>query len=119
MLSKRQRSTEVAISEKIAKLTPLPSQVAPSGYGYPNQIFTGVINERFLSATLLELATDEELLPVKRIEPELYWPQSWRESYLYDESEIYGRVSHYGYAYAYENRRRETLRLLTEVLSPG
>src|SRR5213595_1323363 len=43
MLSKRQRSTEVAISEKIAKLTPLPSQVAPSGYGYPNQIFTGVI----------------------------------------------------------------------------
>src|SRR5438045_2117856 len=43
MLSKRQRSTEVAISEKIAKLTPLPSQVAPSGYGYPNQIFTGVM----------------------------------------------------------------------------
>src|SRR5438046_436685 len=43
MLSKRQRSTEVAFSEKIAKLTPLPSQVAPSGYGYPNQIFTGVI----------------------------------------------------------------------------
>src|SRR3979411_2948611 len=43
MLSKRQRSTEVAISEKIAKLTPLPSQVAPSGYGYPSQIFTGVM----------------------------------------------------------------------------
>jgi hypothetical protein len=58
-LSKRQRSTEVAFSEKIAKLTPFPSQVAPSGYGYPNQIFTGVIKERVLSATLLELATDE------------------------------------------------------------
>jgi 2-polyprenyl-6-hydroxyphenyl methylase/3-demethylubiquinone-9 3-methyltransferase len=67
----------------------------------------------------LELATDEELLPVKRIQPEPDWPPSWRESYLYDQSEIYGEISHYGYAYAYENRRRETLRLLTEVLSPG
>ena len=33
MLSNRQRSTEVARSENNAKLTPLPSQVAPSGYG--------------------------------------------------------------------------------------
>ena len=31
--SKRQRSTEAADSEKIAKFTPLPSQVAPRGYG--------------------------------------------------------------------------------------
>jgi 2-polyprenyl-6-hydroxyphenyl methylase/3-demethylubiquinone-9 3-methyltransferase len=67
----------------------------------------------------LELATDEESLPVKRIEPEPDWPQSWKESYLYDQSEIYGEISHHGYAYAYDNRRRETLRLLTEVLSPG
>jgi 2-polyprenyl-6-hydroxyphenyl methylase/3-demethylubiquinone-9 3-methyltransferase len=65
------------------------------------------------------LATDEESLPVKRIEPQPDWPQSWRESYLYDESEIYGKISDHGYAYAYANRRRETLRLLTEVLSPG
>jgi 2-polyprenyl-6-hydroxyphenyl methylase/3-demethylubiquinone-9 3-methyltransferase len=65
------------------------------------------------------LATDEESLPVKRIEPQLDWPQSWRESFLYDQSEIYGEISHYGYAYAYDNRRRETLRLLTEVLPPG
>jgi 2-polyprenyl-3-methyl-5-hydroxy-6-metoxy-1,4-benzoquinol methylase len=56
---------------------------------------------------------------VKRIQPEASWPQSWRESHFYDQSEIYGEISHYGYAYAYENRRRETLRLLTEVLSPG
>jgi 2-polyprenyl-6-hydroxyphenyl methylase/3-demethylubiquinone-9 3-methyltransferase len=67
----------------------------------------------------LELATDEESLPVKRIEPEPDWPQSWKESYLYDQSEIYGEISDHGYAYAYDNRRRETLRLLTEVLSPG
>jgi 2-polyprenyl-6-hydroxyphenyl methylase/3-demethylubiquinone-9 3-methyltransferase len=65
------------------------------------------------------LATDEESLPVKRIEPKPDWPQSWKESHLYDQSEIYGTISHYGYAYAYDNRRRETLRLLTEVLSPG
>ena len=65
------------------------------------------------------MATDEEFLPVKRIEPQPNWPQSWQESYFYDESEIYGQISHHGYAYAYDNRRRETLRLLTEVLSPG
>src|SRR5215468_12488985 len=33
----RQSSTRVACSEKIAKLTPTPSQVAPSGYGVPGQ----------------------------------------------------------------------------------
>jgi 2-polyprenyl-3-methyl-5-hydroxy-6-metoxy-1,4-benzoquinol methylase len=65
------------------------------------------------------LATVEEFLPVKRIQPKPDWPQSWKESYLYDQSEIYGEISHHGYAYAYDNRRRETLRLLTEVLSPG
>jgi 2-polyprenyl-3-methyl-5-hydroxy-6-metoxy-1,4-benzoquinol methylase len=56
---------------------------------------------------------------VKRIEPQPDWPQSWRDSYFYDQSEIYGEISHHGYAYAYANRRRETLRLLTEVLAPG
>src|SRR6476646_4606660 len=56
---------------------------------------------------------------MKRIKPESDWPQSWQESYLYDQSEIYGEISHHGYAYAYTNRRRETLRLLTDVLRPG
>src|SRR5947209_15879881 len=56
---------------------------------------------------------------MKRIEPQPEWPQSWKESYFYDQSEIYGQISHHGYAYAYENRRRETLRLLTEVLPSG
>ena len=56
---------------------------------------------------------------MKRIEPEPDWPQSWKESYLYDQSEIYGEISDRGYAYAYDSRRRETLRLLTEVLLRG
>jgi 2-polyprenyl-6-hydroxyphenyl methylase/3-demethylubiquinone-9 3-methyltransferase len=56
---------------------------------------------------------------MKRIQPLPTWPRSWKESYFYDQSEIYGEISHHGYAYAYENRRRETMRLLTEVLLPG
>src|SRR5205823_4050456 len=56
---------------------------------------------------------------MKRVQPESNWPQSWKESYFYDQSEIYGEISHHGYAYAYENRRRQTLRLLTEVLPSG
>src|SRR5512132_2081320 len=35
--SNRHSSTRVPCSEKIAKLTPTPSQVAPSGYGDPGQ----------------------------------------------------------------------------------
>ena len=56
---------------------------------------------------------------MKRIQPQPDWPQSWKESHFYDQSEIYGEISHYGYAYAYENRRQASLQLLTEVLSPG
>jgi len=56
---------------------------------------------------------------MKRVQPEPGWPQSWKDSYFYDQGEIYGEISHHGYAYAYGNRRRETLRLLTEVLAPG
>src|SRR5215218_11218822 len=36
--SKRQRSTAVAWAENRAKLTPLPSKVAPSGAGAPSSI---------------------------------------------------------------------------------
>jgi hypothetical protein len=32
---------------------------------------------------------------------------------------MYGEVSHRGYAYAYQSRRRTTLDLLSSVLSPG
>ena len=56
---------------------------------------------------------------MKRIEPRHDWPQSWKDSYAYDREEIYGEISNYGYAYAYENRRRQTLRLFTEAVPRG
>ncbi len=47
------------------------------------------------------------------------WPPSWKSSYFYDIEEVYGPFRHLGYAYAYKQRRRETIRLLREVLKPG
>src|SRR5689334_6316959 len=40
--SKRQSSTFVAFSENSAKFTPMPSQVAPSGSGWPGQTRIGI-----------------------------------------------------------------------------
>ncbi|MGH8165407.1 MAG: hypothetical protein ACREP1_13845, partial [Rhodanobacteraceae bacterium] len=56
---------------------------------------------------------------MKRITFDETWPQSWKSSYSYDLEEIYGAPTSLGYAYSYEQRRRETIRLLTEVLPPG
>ncbi|HEY1581465.1 MAG TPA: methyltransferase domain-containing protein [Chthoniobacterales bacterium] len=56
---------------------------------------------------------------MKRIEPEDHWPASWRASYRYDLEEVYGRAANRGYVYAYDQRRRATFRLVTEVLAPG
>lgn len=56
---------------------------------------------------------------MRRVYPEPAWPASWRYSYPYDEQEIYGAVRDRGYCYAYDNRRREALRLLTEAVAPG
>ncbi len=56
---------------------------------------------------------------MKRVTPDPGWPQSWRHSYLYDLEEVYGQLSNFGYAYAYQNRRDHTLALINEVLSPG
>src|SRR5437868_6974000 len=39
--SNRQSSTRVAWPEKSAKLTPLPSQLAPRGYGEPSRTSAG------------------------------------------------------------------------------
>lgn len=47
------------------------------------------------------------------------WPDSWKYSYSYDLKEVYGDVTDLGYTYAYQCRRDETFRLVTEVLSPG
>src|SRR6266404_7660422 len=56
---------------------------------------------------------------MKRVQPDESWPKTWQESYPYDLDEVYGEISNHGYAYAYQNRRRRTLHLLTEVLEPG
>ena len=55
---------------------------------------------------------------MRRVHIEKSWPESWKYSYPYDLEEIYGEITNRGYAYAYENRRQHTLRLLTEVLAP-
>ena len=56
---------------------------------------------------------------MKRIRPGPDWPESWKKSYEYDLQEIYERISNRGYCYAYDNRRRHTIDLITEVLAPG
>jgi 2-polyprenyl-3-methyl-5-hydroxy-6-metoxy-1,4-benzoquinol methylase len=56
---------------------------------------------------------------MKRVSIQDAWPASWKRSYYYDLEEVYDEVSQRGYAYAYENRRNITLRLLTDVLPKG
>ena len=56
---------------------------------------------------------------MKRVHLQESWPSSWKYSYPYDLEEVYGEISNRGYAYAYDNRRKVTLRLLTEVLTHG
>lgn len=55
---------------------------------------------------------------MKRIDRQPAWPPSWHSSFEYDLQEIYGQVTDLGYFYAYENRRRQALALIAEVLSP-
>ncbi len=40
-------------------------------------------------------------------------------SYAYDREEIYGEIACRGYAYAYHNRREQTLALLRQAVPPG
>ena len=56
---------------------------------------------------------------MRRVYREEAWPSSWKSSYGFDLDEVFGEISHYGYAYAYENRRKITLQLLSEVLPSG
>ncbi len=55
---------------------------------------------------------------MRRIEPKVSWPASWKLAYHYDLEEVYGEPSHLGYAYSYDARRTATLALVTEVLQP-
>ena len=56
---------------------------------------------------------------MKRVYIQPTWPDSWKYSYPYDLEEVYGEITNRGYAYAYDARRQQALRLLTEVLVPG
>jgi len=56
---------------------------------------------------------------MKRVHIQEDWPESWKLSHAYDLQEVYGHVTNRGYAYAYANRRRLTLALLTQALAPG
>src|SRR5258707_8581318 len=49
--SNRQSSTRSACLEKSAKLTPAPSQVAPSGYARPRQTVLGATRDRAGAST--------------------------------------------------------------------
>lgn len=47
------------------------------------------------------------------------WPDSWKYSYPYDQEEVYNQISDLGYAYAYQNRRDMTIKLISEVVPEG
>lgn len=47
------------------------------------------------------------------------WPESWRVSYSYDKEEVFGELKVLGYAYAYQNRKRETLALIKKYVNQG
>lgn len=56
---------------------------------------------------------------MNRVHVQENWPKSWKYSYTYDLEEVYGEYSNRGYAYAYDHRRKQVLRLLAERLAPG
>lgn len=56
---------------------------------------------------------------MKQPRPSSDWPASWQRCYAYDKLEVFGDLSHRGYVYAYQNRRRMALSLLTEGLATG
>lgn len=56
---------------------------------------------------------------MRRIYIQDNWPESWKSSYVYDLEEVYGEISNLGYAYAYQNRRGCTLKMVSEVLPQG
>src|SRR5277367_1418249 len=80
--------------------------------GYPSDV-----SDEEWSFCVNYLTLMKECAPQRHIQEN--WPDSWKYSYPYDLAEVYGEITNRGYAYAYDNRRRQTLRLLTEVLTPG
>jgi 2-polyprenyl-6-hydroxyphenyl methylase/3-demethylubiquinone-9 3-methyltransferase len=57
---------------------------------------------------------------MKRIFKDKTWKTTWLESYPYDLLEIYGEIKlNRGYAYAYENRKDETLSMINNIAKRG
>ncbi|MGB8167736.1 MAG: methyltransferase domain-containing protein [Chthoniobacteraceae bacterium] len=56
---------------------------------------------------------------MRKPEPRADWPQSWKDSWPYDAEEVFGPINCRGYAYAYANRRKQTLDLIQRVIPPG
>ncbi len=56
---------------------------------------------------------------MNRIFPKEDWPESWKLSYKFDLQEVYGEVTNPGYAYAYANRCKHTVEMLSQAVSPG
>lgn len=56
---------------------------------------------------------------MKQVPWQADWADSWKLSHQYDRMEVHGELGHRGYLYAYENRRRVTMDLLSEVVPPG
>lgn len=56
---------------------------------------------------------------MNRVSIQENWPESWRYSYPYDLQEVFGEIASYGYAYAYDNRRRRAISSLRQLLAPG
>ena len=54
---------------------------------------------------------------MNRVHIQESWPKSWKYSYTYDLEEVYGEYTNRGYAYAYDHRRKQIIRLLTERLA--
>ncbi len=56
---------------------------------------------------------------MKRVYPNDDWLDSWKYSYTHDLLEIYGETAHRGYTYAYKNRYRQILRMVTDAVPAG
>ncbi len=57
---------------------------------------------------------------MKKLFPMPDWKEDWKKSYPYDQLEIYGEIgANIGYAYAYEQRKSQTLALIKKVANQG
>lgn len=56
---------------------------------------------------------------MKVVQPQPDWPESWLASYKYDREEIYDEIHCAGYAYAYKNRVKHTLDMVSKIAPPG